>query len=332
MFCAILVALFVYIIAERNVYLVPDTGAYVENYISTYADSEWSSIFSGGWGAGWNLFNLLCSKAGLHYRVFLGLIALIPCLMYFYAVHLLRENTYLGGGRCVTFSLWVGFWGLLWSGITLRVGMALPFAFLAHVLLLRKNYIKAALSFFIAYTFHSSIVVYPVFLFLSSRIKLEHKSYYIYGGVIILLWLVHVNRNLVEFLHVTLANILRLIAHNIPFLYRYSVYIGDVYDSFSSRKNFLFVVMMLFFAAIRPKNNPRFDHWLKFFAFNLAVTFPLGSFIIGYRVSDICLISALPLIHNCVTSRKFSLDLRILICLGFIISMFIFSLRMTHVY
>ena len=90
--------------------------------------------------------------------------------------------------------------------------------------------------------------------------------------------------------------------------------------------------MMFLFVAARPKKNPQYDHWLKFFAFNLAITFPLSTFIIGYRVSDICLISALPLIQHCVTSRKFSLGLRISICLGFIISMFIFSLRMTHVY
>ena len=332
MFCAILVALFVYIIAEREVHVVPDTVPYVGYYISLDANAEWSSIFEGGFDVGYNLFNLLCKKAGLHYRVFLGLIALIPCLLYLYTVNKLREFSYRGVGLCVKFSLWAGFWGMVWSGITRRVGMALPFAFLAHVLLLKKRYVRAVLSFSIAYTFHSSIVVYPVFLFLSSKVKWEHKSYYIYGGVIILLWLAHANLRIVGILHIIFTNILSLIAFNTPFLYKYSIYIDDVYDSFSSRKNFLFLVMMLFFASARPKNNPQYDHWLRFFAFNLALTFPLGSFIIGYRISDISLISALPLIYHCVGSRKFALDLRICICLGFIISLFIFSLRMTHVY
>ena len=94
----ILIALFVYIIAGRDIYTVPDTLVYVDNYIFTDTNAEWSSILSGPYGFGWNLFNLLCRKAGFGYRVFLGLIALLPCLLYFYAVNLLRENTYLGGG------------------------------------------------------------------------------------------------------------------------------------------------------------------------------------------------------------------------------------------
>ena len=328
----ILIALFVYIIAGRDIYTVPDTLVYVDNYIFTDTNAEWSSILSGPYGFGWNLFNLLCRKAGFGYRVFLGLIALLPCLLYFYAVNLLRENTYLGGGLCVKFSLWVSFWGMVWTGITLRVGMALPFAFLSHIFMLRQNYIKAAFSFFIAYTFHSSIVVYPVFLFLSGMIKMKHKSYYIYGGLIIILWLMNISMNLIEITHVIMARVLNMITANLSFLSGYSVYVGDVYNSFTSRKNFMFIVIMFCFVAARPKKNPQYDHWLKFFAFNLAMTFPLSTFIIGYRVSDICLISALPLMLQCVTSKKFSLELRICICLTFIISMFIFSLRMTGVY
>ena len=157
-----------------------------------------------------------------------------------------------------------------------------------------------------SFTFHSSIIVYPLLLFLSSLIKMKHKSYDIYSSVIILLWLTNSSMDFLEIIHLFSSRVLNMIAVNITFLARYSSYIGNAYNSFTSRKNFLFIIMMLFFTAARPKKNPLYDHWLKFFAFNLAATFPLSTFSVGYRLSDICL--------------------------GFIISMFIFSLRMTGVH
>ena len=332
-FCAVLISLFVYIAAERNIYVVPDTYYYVETYSSLNPKASFSDVISshGQFEPGWMVLNLLCRKAGLHYRSFLGLVAFTQSVMHLYIMNQLSRMAHGGGGHCVNFSLWVSFWGMVWSGIILRIGMALPFAFLAHVLTLHRRYVKASLSFLIAFTFHYSILVYLVFLYLSSLISMRRKNYDIYGMVIVILWLINANSYAVDVLHDLTAEVLKLIAASVSPLARYQGYIGSVYNTFSSRKNFLFIVMLVVFIYARPRNNQQYDHWLKFFAFNLAMTFPLSSFVIGYRVSDICLISALPLLNDCMCSKKFSQGLRMCICIGFIVSMFIFSLRMTGV-
>ena len=113
---------------------------------------------------------------------------------------------------------------------------------------------------------------------------------------------------------------------------QYQHYVGDIYASFDSRKNFLFMFMLFVFISARPALDKHYDHWLKFFAFNMALTFPLSLFMIGFRVSDVCTISAIPLLAHCAGSRCFSASLKISVILSFIVSMFIFSLRMTRVY
>lgn len=97
-----------------------------------------------------------------------------------------------GPGRmlwCVLFSVYACFWGLVGNGLTLRIGLAVPFAFLGHVLWLKKRYVPSVLMFLLSATFHKTSVVYPLFLFLSQRINMENKNYDLYGGAVVMSYL-----------------------------------------------------------------------------------------------------------------------------------------------
>ena len=328
--CAVLLLLFVYIIAERNIFIVPDSLEYVKVYEAIQKNPKWSDTYFEG---GYMFFNRIVAACGLDYRFFLGLAALLPSIVYLYAMAMLMDIK--GEKRklyCVFFSLYAVFWGFVGSGITLRVGLATPFAFLAHVLMLRKKYLRAAIVFVIAFTFHFSIVVYPLSLFLSSKTAAKFKKRDIYWMTAVFMWLMTAIGFTRAALNWCMLQVLRLISSGIAVFMRYQTYLYSFYDASSSRKNLMFMFFLFIFVKARPPRDKIYDHWLSFFAFNMIITFPLSSFVVGYRVTDISLIAALPLLVSCMSTRKFYVDIKIFLCILFTVSMLIFSLRMSNVY
>lgn len=331
-FCFILAAIFLYIIASRNIYTVPDTLAYVTAYERINPNG---SLYDLPFEPGYVFLNLIAKKTGLSYKFFLAIIALIQCSVYMYAM----RKIITGSGiqkftffPCVCFSIWVGFWGLFYSGIVLRAGVAISFAFLAHAFIAEKKFFKAALSFLLAYTFHYSIVIYPLFFCASKLIRItKYKNYVRYAKAMAFIWVITYSRYTFVAVHYLVANILRIIALNFSYLRKYAIYTENIYDSSDSKKNLMFLAMMIIFIWTYPRNNTYYNSWLKFFMLNLGLTFLLSSFVTGYRISDICLISGLPLCSYCFINSRLTLGSRVCTCVLFIISLFIFSLRVTGV-
>lgn len=336
--CAVLVLLFLCIVASRDVLTVPDTSMYVDVYelvslniqhIDTSFETGYMLI---NYVTGYMLINYVSSALGMDYRLFLMLTALIPCVVYLYAISMLMSFSGQRKFYCVSFSVYAVFWGLVGSGIIMRIGIAIPFAFLAHVFMLRKKFLKSVLTFFLAFSFHTTIIVYPLFLFLSSMIRTNPKHYDIYWGGTVFMWFATMAGYMRYTMNGILQYMLGFIAGSTHILAKYEHYLYSLYDSSSSRKNILFLILLFFFVKARPVCDKFYDHWLRFFAFNMLLTFSLSTFVVGYRVSDIPLISVLPMFMSLLNARKFHLDIKLSICTLFIVSMSVFSLRMTGVY
>ncbi len=105
----------------------------------------------------------------------------------------------------MSFSIYFGYYGLFYSGIVLRGGIAIMLSFLAYTFVRRRKFAVAIFLGCLAFTFHKSAIIFFFLLFVSKYFRLQSKSAILtYISVIMVLWTLHVERifsaSLVNFL------------------------------------------------------------------------------------------------------------------------------------
>ncbi len=329
-FFIVLTALFVYAAAFRNIYTVPDTL----NYVNLY---RWIPINQGINPFAWNIsvfetgfvfLMYLVKRAGFGYDMFFAVVCLIQLIVY---VRAMSEMRLLIGWKrdlySVYFSIWCGYWGLFYSCIVLRSGLAISFMFLAHVKFLSGRKRRAIIYAITAFLFHRTILLYPFIVFVSMRISPKGKTAsIIFLFSVMLAWVLRLQRLILPIM-ARLA--ISLISRIFPVGKIVSQYMEYTSEMASGAIGLRVPLMLSFFLMVKPYGNKIYDNMLGIFQINLLFTFLTSSISIGGRLNSICLIVMLPMLCKYLMSGRAKFFERGIVCTVFIVWQFIVSLAIT---
>ena len=321
MFFAVLAALFVLVVASRSIYNTRDTEAYVEAFEQININNglnvwEWNKT---AFESGYMLMNLILKWAGFDYRGPLIIVPLLDMFAYFYGINnLLTENKFYRRKHfyCVSFSIWFGYYGMFFSGIVLRGGIALMLSFLAYTFVRRRKFSAAIFLGCLAFTFHKSAIIFFLLLFLSTYFRLQSKSAILtYISVIMVLWTLHVER-------IFSASMINFFGGIVSGSESFSKYLYYYNMDKMLQTAAIFSKKIPFFAALivvlRDKDNPVQRDMLRIFMFNISVMFIISAVPASDRIFSMCNIFMLPAFYYYVTGKRIKLIEKIFMLTSFI--------------
>jgi hypothetical protein len=215
-FDIILVIFYIALIANRSVYYTPDTLAYVEDFASVntnrlYTPGEVTTMYRYEYGytlisqiykmifganvtlyfAVLGLFNLLIThlsvKAIFKYRYRIHNVSIMPDANEKLEI---KEQTSKFLLFAPWFSIYVSYFGLMYSGIVLRQGIALTVLIITFSFFVRKRYFLGLLSASILPFFHNmAFLSIGVLIFLFTNLSFAKRTYAIYLILLLLLYL-----------------------------------------------------------------------------------------------------------------------------------------------
>jgi hypothetical protein len=326
----ILVLFFILLIAYRSIYDTPDTLTYVYDFDSVGTDYLYfpGTIntlyqFEYGYTLVSQLFKMLF---GNRVAMFFGLLACINLIIALVSSkNILKHKIIVENPSSVSteiegtnsqhkkiilfaplFSLYVSYFGFMYSGIVLRQGLAISISLIAFYFLNNKKYFWGLLFLFISFFFHYTAVFSVGILFFAfTEFTFKKATYSKFLSIVFLLYLFK------------RFNVISIIVSNFLFDTFYSGFIGISSDkintylgnatgnlseySLSIIANFIFS----FFAILLSDNTDKFQH--KLLQINI-FAISLLSFLAGIqaltRVMDYYLIFNILLFYTVLFNKK----------------------------
>ena len=302
-----------WLVATRNPQVVPDTDAYiyVYNRMSTASFNSWELYNFYGFEPGYIFLNILFNEIGMNYEGFFAAVYLIQVFFYVKGMKILDDihqaNAKLRHTLMVStfISIYLGYFGLFYGAIVLRTGIALSMIFLAYAYYQSNKKVKAIIFAAGAVLFHTSAIILLIAILGSLFIK--NKPYNFYKkwiSVIVLLWLSRVSLLFNKMLVV----IMGFVSHIVPVLNRYMTnkYIGKLMgNGFASKKNLLYLALgLLFVSYLKKKCDTTYCRCLNIYLIGLTVTCFFNEYSNGYRVYDLMIVFAIPLLLWIITDNN----------------------------
>lgn len=326
-------------IAQRDIYIVPDTENYVRNFKDIIVSSSILNV-QGNYQAfenGFMALNLIVKKTEMSYRAFFGVVAIIGITLVMKAYTIQIKATLLKkekSNELLYLALYLGYFGIFYGAIALRSGVAIPLFFLGSAYLLLNKKAAAVICAILAFQFHHSIVIVAAVVFICDRFYVKNKGKFkMWWYIIVIIWLGRVGL----ILNTLMVKVMTMVSQYIPFLSRYTAiwYTGGVMgDGFLSKKNILFLLIGLILIVDYPQNaNENYNKTMTIYMVGLTLTFLLNEFGSGYRLSDMFLIYMIPLVHNMIMNinSRFKRRDRSIIAALIVVTQFVISLRITSI-
>lgn len=334
----LLACLFVYMLASRDIYTVPDTLAYVRAYQGIPPSASWNVLTwnHSGFEDGYMFINFIAKKLGLDYRGFFGLVGVISIYVYNYALREMSLATCQKQKKlqCVMFSLWACSWGVYYSGIVLRAGIAISLIFATHMLILRRKFFAGCILACFACTIHNSCMFYIIIFFAAKTISVHTRKAYILWLVgIILIWL----SGFSFLLNKLTGRFFALLLSRISPVKNYSFYLygNQVFNILNLKVDVLKSVLLVgagfVFIKLKPRKDIYYSYFLNFYMIYLSFTFIFSSFMAAGRVGDFGIVFFIPLFYRCITTAKMKLFDRLLLFSMFLIPFFAVGFRWSRV-
>lgn len=311
----VLTILFLYFLSIYFRKDLPDLGAYRFFYS---IDLSWNEIFSSGGLLKDNSINSINVEIGFkilmkighilkfNFEMFCVFLSIIEVTIVLYALKKICRLTNIDFNIFLAILCFILYIGYYYQFIVLRQGISMCIAVVSLAFFIEGKKKSALLTCIISFLFHSSgIMSFFIILTYKLALKLNKKIYISLSIIMLLIFVTGLNMRLTfftDFLSLNLSNI------NSAYSAYNSLYSSSLADYYN---NVIYCIMCLIFACVNiPSSNVYWKYYNLVFL-SLPIRLLLGSWSVGFRISEYCLIyvffvSSLYLEYN----KSFFINLR----------------------
>lgn len=323
LFC---VAIFSILISLRDQY-TPDTSNYISYYIEagdwiydTFSFIEKSNYQGLEQGFLWTtvLFKDTTHSSYIYYFILISFVSIITSIIGLVGI---LKSIYCTSSKKINYILvlllYLSYYGIYYSGIAMRCGMAIGISLMTIYYLYNGKYARGIIGLLLALSFHNlSILVIPIFVVLKYFPKISKKA-------LIYTWIVYgilLFTNVSKYITNISVQILEFAGNNV-LLVDYIHYLKNINESV--RLNVL--AMWLFIMILLLFFESKYEYTYKFYNVILGwmVVVLLASTINGYnRIADWFLIFVVPIVYITYDNWKFKSSFVVIVLLLYIIMSF----------
>ncbi len=219
---------------------------------------------------GYKKLSILFSELGFNFQMFHFFIYMFILIVFVYFAYKRTGKIFL------PLSLFLSFYGIYFSQVTLRIGIAT-----AIIVLFYDRKILKYFSILIAMLFHKTAAIYFLLLIIPKKL-FKKKVYYLIIFVNALIYYLHLGKNIYDAFFVLFTKYFKT--------YSYYLSSSETLDGFSIRFfswNIIIVILLLIVDYKKIPNPKDFSRFLNFYIVGLTVYSLLGFFYTVDRIGDL---------------------------------------------